>query len=462
MADGTWDMKVLAGVHAGAEVTLAAEDAVVGTDDDCDFVFDDPGLAGRHFALLPGEDSVRLTLLDHGGTVVVDGQPVDSSVEVPPYRVVACGRLALAFGPTGRPWPPIEVPEVAVDEGGADPAEEASAVESAAVPAEPVPAGTEGDAPLPERRRWVAVGGIAVAAAVLLAVTVWLLVPRQVVRHATDPKVATAVIEKLATERGAAVRLHVDDDGIVRVEGHVATNAARTELLQELADAHHRAVVHITSTEEIAGYARAVLGQALGLDARDAVEVTPVEDAPGKLHISGYVVDEARLAHARQLLERDVKEAKGFTYAVETRDARLAVLRTRLDALGFGRRLRIQRFPDRVGLFGAIESAQELARVKELVASFNEEYASRPRLEVKGTNALLGESTIALEIRAVVGGDDVHVILHDGTRVVPGSEVDGYRVDTITERYMILERAARGLQDAARAEDVAYFVFADA
>ena len=462
MADGTWDMKVLAGVHAGAEVTLAAEDAVVGTDDDCDFVFDDPGLAGRHFVLLPGEDSVRLTLLDHAGTIVVDGQPVDSSVEVAPYSVVACGRLALAFGPTGQPWPPMEVPEVAVDEAVEDPAGEANDVEPADAPDETAAPVAESDAPVPVRRRWVAVGGIAVAAAVLVAVTVWLLVPRQVERQATDPKVATAAIEKLATERGAAVRLHVDDDGIVRVEGHVATNAARTELLQELANAHHRAVVHITSTEEIAGYARAVLGQALGLDARDAVEVAPVEDAPGTLHISGYVVDEARLAHARRLLERDVKEATGFTYAVETRDTRLAVLRTRLDALGFGRRLRIQRFPDRVGLFGAIASAEELARVEELAASFNKEYASRPRLEVQGTDSLLGESTIALEIRAVVGGDDLHVILHDGTRVVPGSEVDGYQVETITERYMILERAAQGLQDAARADDVAYFVFADA
>ena len=141
---------------------------------------------------------------------------------------------------------------------------------------------------------------------------------------------------------------------------------------------------------------------------------------------------------------------------------RLAVLRCRLDALGFGRRLRIQRFPERVGLFGDIGSAEELARVNALVASFNDEFGSRPRLEVTGTDTLLGESTIALEIRAVVGGDDVHVILHDGTRVSPGSEVDGYEVDALTERYMILKRTPRGPAAPARGEDVAYFVFADA
>ena len=467
MADGLWDMKVLAGVHAGAEATLPDEAAVVGTDEDCDFVFEDAGLAGRHFVLTPGEGGVRLDLLGHGGTVVVDGEPVEDGVDVPAYRVVACGRLALAFGPAGEAWPPIDVPDaaadsaVAVDEAADDADGQTGDVSPGDTPVEPAPGDGEADAWASVRRRRAALVALGVAATVLVGAAAWLLVPREVERPATDPAAAAAAIEDLAARHGAVVEVDVDGDGTVRVAGHIGTNEARTKLLADLADVHYRAVVRISSTEEIAAFAMAVLDQSLGLDTRDTVGVAPVEGAPGKLHISGYVEDEAKLTHARRLLERDVKEARGFTYAVETRDTRLAVLRSRLDALGFGRRLRIQSFPDRVGLFGVIESAEELARVNTLVASFNAEFASRPRLEVKGTDSLLGESTIDLEIRAVVGGDEVHVILHDGTRVVPGSEVEGYEVDTLTERYMILKRTVRGPADPTRRDDVAYFVLAD-
>jgi len=45
MADRLWTMKILSGVHVGAEAALSDEAAVIGSDDACDFVLEEIGRA---------------------------------------------------------------------------------------------------------------------------------------------------------------------------------------------------------------------------------------------------------------------------------------------------------------------------------------------------------------------------------------------------------------------------------
>ena len=109
MAEQLWTMKILAGVHVGAEVTLSDEEATLGRDDACDFILEDAGLADRHIRLYAGT-GLRMTVLDGSGPVCVDGRPVEGSVELAPYQVVTVGGLALALGPADRAWPSIDLP----------------------------------------------------------------------------------------------------------------------------------------------------------------------------------------------------------------------------------------------------------------------------------------------------------------------------------------------------------------
>ena len=112
-------------------------------------------------------------------------------------------------------------------------------------------------------------------------------------------------------------------------------------------------------------------------------------------------------------------------------------------------------------MFGPVRSTEELTRIVALAEDFNDEFDSRPVLKLSGTDSFLGESTIDLDVRAVVLGESNHVILHDGESYREGSTVaDHYVVKTITDHYMILEKATQLTDDgAAHRPDVVYFLF---
>ena len=466
-------MKVLAGVHVGAEVTLSDEEAILGRDDACDFVLEDTGLAGRHILLCAGTD-IRMTVLDGSGPVCVDGRPVEGSIELRPYQVVSVGGLALALGPADQAWPPIDLPASSSPESRSALEDVAACEEPAEGPGQGSP--TSEDPPatdtgesggMPEEvkrsssRRVQAAGMVVVV--LLAAAVIWLLAPRPVQTVHGDPKETVRVIEEITSRYGAVVQIESDTgtDGSITVTGNIDTTQKRLKLLDDLAKANINATVHITSNAEIAESVTSILDHSLNADQRNAVAVRPVENSPGELTIFGYVEQESSLSAAKSIIERDVKEFIALHYKVQTRADRLSVLRQRLDDSDLGAGMQIQELPDGVGLFGPVRTAEELSQVVKLADDFNDEFDSRPLLRLSGTDSFLGESTIDLEVRAVVLGDSTHVILHDGESYHVGSKVaDHYVVKTITERYMVLEKTTQLTGDrAAGGPDVAYFIF---
>ena len=466
-------MKILAGVHAGAEVTLSDEEAILGRDDACDFVLEDTGLAGRHILLCAGTD-VRMTVLDGSSPVCVDGRPVEGSIELRPYQVVSVGGLALALGPADQAWPPIDLPASSSPESRSALEDVAACEEPAEGPGQGSPTsedppatdtGESGGMPEEAKRsssRRVQAAGMVVVV-LLAAAVIWLLAPRPVQTVHGDPKETVRVIEEITSRYGAVVQIESDTgtDGSITVTGNIDTTQKRLKLLDDLAKANINATVHITSNAEIAESVTSILDHSLNADQRNAVAVRPVENSPGELTIFGYVEQESSLSAAKSIIERDVKEFIALHYKVQTRADRLSVLRQRLDDSDLGAGMQIQELPDGVGLFGPVRTAEELSRVVKLADDFNDEFDSRPLLRLSGTDSFLGESTIDLEVRAVVLGDSTHVILHDGESYHVGSKVaDHYVVKTITERYMVLEKTTQLTGDrAAGGPDVAYFIF---
>ena len=462
MAEQHWTLKILAGVHVGAEITLPDEESILGSDDVCDLMVDDAGLAGRHVSLSPGPTGVRLSVLDTASPVVVDGQPLEGTVELGAYQVVSVGGLSLAVGPADQPWPAIELPSSQAaappseaDESGVDEATEAQA-----------PAGTDAegsDETVRAPRRWALAAGVLVGVLIVAAGGGWLLTPREVASHRATAAETTRQIQEIASRHGAVIEIAAEarSDGLLRVTGVVATEAQRSELIEALSHAGVHAVVDIRSTEEIVESVTSILNQSLNLDANNAVQVVPVAGAPGKVRVAGYVEDETSLLETQAIIERDVRHAKGFTYEVETKAERLSALRQRLGAAGVGGRFRIQELDDRIGLFGPVHSEDELSRLHLLARDFNDEFDSRPSLTLSGTASFVGESTIDLDVRAVVFGERNHVVLHDGESYAEGSKVPGdYVIRTITGQYVILERTEHLEEDAATADaEIAYFIF---
>ena len=469
MTGQLWTMKILSGVHVGAEVTLDAEEAVIGSGEDCDFVLEDRGLAGRHISLLPTGPGVRLTVLDAGNTVYVDGQRIDGSVLLDPFQVVSMGGLSLAVGPAGQPWPKVDLPSIQADAGDAPKPDAAAADadapgEEAALEGEPTMArGEDADEAAARPHRRMPAAAAAAAAVLAIAGAAWLLTPDEPEPRHRDPAQAAREIREIAQRYGADIQVGFerDPDAPVTVTGSVVSDRDLRSLLDELAATGVRAAVHIVSSEQLSAYANAILEQALNRDGRNRVEALPVPHAPGELAIVGYVERESSLSAARALLAQDLKGANGLTYRIQTAADRLAVLRRRLDRLGLGDRLLIQRLDDGVGLFGPVRSGEELARIRGLVEDFNAEFDSRPLLRLDGTDSFLGVSTVDFDVRAVVLGERIHVIAQDGASYAEGSKIPGgYVVRTITERYMILEKPVEISQaEEAESPGLAYVIF---
>lgn len=469
MADRNWTLKILSGVHVGAEVTLVEEEAVLGSDDDCDLVLEDDRLAGRHISLLAAESGVRLRVLDSGNPVLVDGQQIGGSALLEAFQVVSIGGLSLAVGPAGQAWPHIDLPPVEAGDGDAPELDKAAAPTGSTAYREGSEAGTEGvrvegaDTAAERSPRRMQAAAVAVAALLVVAGASWLLAPKAPHREHAEPAQAAREVEKIASRYGAVVQVNAPEipDAPVAVTGNIGTERDLRGFLEELAETDVRATVHLVSSEQLVNYVNAILEQSLNRDGRNRVEAQPVTDAPGELVISGYVERPASLAATRELLARDLSGSRGLSYRIETRADRLAVLQQRLEGLGLADRLRIQQLADSVGLFGPVRSAGELARIRKLAEEFNAEFDSRPPLRLDGTDSFLGISTIDFDVRAVVLGERIHVIAQDGASYAEGSKIPGgYVVRTITERYMILEKPAKIRQVEEDGEPaLAYVIF---
>ena len=459
-------MRVLTGVHSGAEALLSDDEAVLGRAEDCDFVFDDPAFCDRHIVLRADAGGLVLRVLDTATPVQMDGRDVEGEVGLEPYQVVSIGGVSLAVGPADEAWPAIELPTGPTGAAPEHPepvAQGSDAEQPAADAPDQDPAVESSQLTRPRRRLPAMLAALGAGVVALVAAVGWLLVPREVERVQADLEEVATRIHAVATRHHAVVEVHEDPNlpGTMRVSGFIETEAGQARMLADLAQAGVRATVHVVSTERLCDYVRSAVGQSVGLDARNDIRVEPVSGAPGKILVSGYLRDAAGLKELQSILERDVAEASAISYHVQTRAERLSDLRERLGQLGLVPQLRIQQFEDRIGLFGPVDSAEQLSDIKHLADTFNAAFDSRPALRLNGTESFLGESTIELDVRAVVLGDDPHVVLHDGERYGRGAKVEGgYVIAVIAERHMILELPDSTVAgEASEATDVAYFIF---
>lgn len=455
-------LRILAGVHTGAEVALPDGRTVLGRDDSCDLVFDDAGLAGRHVALHAGAD-LRLTVLD-SALVFVDGEPVRESVVVEFYQVVSLGRLAFALGPAQGAWPAIDVassPAVVGVSPPADPAEDDAPSDDAPAP---VAAACAAVSPPARRfRRMASFTALCLFVLVACGVAVSFLGSTSPSFDRPGPEAAARAIRSIAARHGAVVLVEPVPlpDGSLSVSGYVDTAQTLRRVLSELAQAMIHATVHLVVTDDLVEAVTSVVDESVNSDKRNALHVRAVEGSPGDVVLFGYVDDSSTLAGIASVIERDVYAYRAIHYDIETRKDRLQLLRGRLDALGLKAPLRIQEVSGGVGLFGPVEGSTQLERILALAAEFNAEFDSRPLVRVSGTDSFVGESTIDLDVRSLVLGDSIHVVLGDGESHTVGSVVeDRYVVTALTERYMILRKSARIADGHAfAAPDVAYYLF---
>src|SRR5215470_8699361 len=104
-AGGRFTIRILNGLHEGAEMKIPAGGVVVGNDEKCDLILCDAKLVSRHMQLIPVGESVILRPLN--GTVFLNQTTVRGDIRVKSSKqIVTIGDTFLAIKhPSEVGWP---------------------------------------------------------------------------------------------------------------------------------------------------------------------------------------------------------------------------------------------------------------------------------------------------------------------------------------------------------------------
>ena len=98
-------VRILSGLHRGAEVTVANDEhCVIGCDPECSIVLFDPQVAPRHCVLQADEFGLSCRALE--AAVVVDDRPIAAGevAKLEDFSLIRCGQAALSIGPPQGDW----------------------------------------------------------------------------------------------------------------------------------------------------------------------------------------------------------------------------------------------------------------------------------------------------------------------------------------------------------------------
>ncbi len=471
-AERVWKIKILSGFHAGAELVLPDETQVLGCGVECDLVLDDAGLAETHIGLTPLEGGLRLQLLDESAPTYLDGQLVDGEIDLAPLQVITVGTVHVAVGPAGETWPKIEIPTLAsaspeeASEGSAEESEEQPTDEEQPPPPQPTaPQQTSAPSPRKPQQLLGRLAAVAVGmAALTVAALIWLGGPNEVETNAPQAEEVLLAVQEIASRLGAQVRTDLPEDstGLVTVTGFTRRDQDRLHFEKGLREAGIRANVRLTSSGDILRSVRALISEITEPGSDTDLRAAASPDKPGHTIVTGYVENDQILRRLQRLLELEVRTHRGFTFSVDNQDYREAILQERLSELRLRRELHIQDLDDGIALFGPAPDLQEMVRLRVMVDEFNREFNSRPTLRLPGTSTFLGKSTIELEYRALVLGEDSHqLITRNGEARSVGDIVMGnWSIWDIDPRYVILQQASEVGSSTRRSSTSrrAYFV----
>jgi type III secretion system YscD/HrpQ family protein len=254
-------LKVLSGVHLGAEVELTGEALTIGRDPTCDIILEDRLLAEKHLEITRQEAQVQMRVL--ALPAALDGKSLETGTySVPPYIVFTIGSTHLAYGGRDTAWPTLRFP--------------------ASLPQAPAAVAVSPTTQPPHSgASWViwsaAAGLILFFGGALLALLHWL--------HLTDAQTQDntaelAAVRAVLKEHAQANNLDAKQDGpVIQVYGRVAND-------EDSADIHHAVnylelpvTYKITSQESLVNQGRSLislhdLGLTLNADGLNAVVLT--------------------------------------------------------------------------------------------------------------------------------------------------------------------------------------------
>lgn len=310
-----WLIKVIAGPHQGAEISLGEGKALVGSDDDCDVVLHDVLIAPQHFELEFGGAGTGVSAAPLGGRVFVNGKRIkEGRQNVPNFAFISAGGTHLVVGPEKGPWPLLSAADVPELEKAQDEEKEKSDDASEASDNLPENADHEqttdsekaGNVPPTAKRRTAWVG---VLLGCLLLAGWYIAWQNMMPGLNPDAAAAPTAVEKASlalAKAGVRQQVRIEEMGDkILATGYVDTDMKQREVLALLRETVPGVLTRVWSLEKVASTARSLLNaQKLSL------QVNGLRD--GELRISGMVGSTEEWERVKQMLLTEVPGLSGI------------------------------------------------------------------------------------------------------------------------------------------------------
>lgn len=463
-------LKVLSGIHQGAELELApGRTLVFGSSEDCDIALDDPLVALEHLRLSSNETNgpTSITFLQPG-FVGEEFYPAGKSVTVPDMVVVSFGQTQFAVGTNATQWTQIKLPDWQIlrsklaesDQGSeALPESEAGesngespeevAAESVTSPnptqSQPSPVTSVSAEPLatPKNKKYRYVStmaGLALVGAAVAGLLFSQFIPsRHINATASQASVGHLALTSASPKvRETCERLGLQyrkDKGLQVVSGMLKNQEDVRKARAELRALDPHLSFRVVAEDEMLKSAEQVI-RGFGFP----IAVTVGQDAT--LQLTGAAPDERQMENVLTRLRSDVPGVNGFDVKVELLSQVSDALTSELAALN----LKDVRLEINNGLLQARGTipATASSRWKEKLSEWQARYSLIEKVEDRTEQLSVAQVAMAEEVKvdapppltspiaSIRQGEIASFKTSDGRMYFPNAVVDnGYIVDSI-------------------------------
>lgn len=443
-------LKIFYGPHSGAEIPLASDvEFVIGQDEECDFVLNDPKVSPQHLKFTLHGQQVVLQPLD--GDVHVNAKKIDQKGDKCNFfDLITVGSTGFAIGPMDAKWPEIEKHDV----NNMDTSNAASVESEVQMPLleEKVGKASSPKAEFVEKRySTVLYQYIAVLLVILIiaAVVGWSLISKGPPLKVVNP--VTLINDKLLEMGAKNVTITEDPSGRLILKGYLVEPVEKEKLRQFCISAYRNTQFNVFSEAELLGAIQ---------DTLDAYnfKLNLANLGAGHFSISGITDTQQKLDSVIGGLIKDISGIKH----IENKTKSLSNMKSKIQKLiaEFDGHADITLLADNAQftISGMLDSKKleewnsffakniekmdsDISVINKVIAKVienNETYqveTDKKLTDIKVTDA------IKLSVLSITEGRNPYVTMKNGVKLFKGAHIDaGYRIKDIKQQYIVLEK----------------------
>jgi len=438
-----WTLKILSGVHLGAEIPLYQGSTRLGKAEDNDIVLSGDNLPDHLATLVCREEGIFVEEINTGQQNYLAGQPfADNKQAVSPFEVLTLGLLHLVYGPKSEAWPEVELPELQQVEAKEENVSDEQAPDAEMPETSQEEPSQEQVAPEKGKKRTPVLLAAGLLGLALGCGGIYMGFSPQdneavIMSPAEQGQHRQQNLQQVLTAAGLS-QLQLTQNkqnNTLLLEGFVADSKQQDKLKQLIAQAGYPVKTNIRVLSQLfnnLGYLLKVLGY-------PDLTVNYGEQA-GDFVIGGYLEDNSRWADLKSKLERDVAGVGHIRADFDTLSSRAAWLKTQLSDAGLDN-LELGKQASAIVVRGEI-AAGSLASWQQIEQEFKERYLGLPKLEFSAQRI---EKTIQ-EIKGVSLGAVPYITTTGGKRVITGGKLaGGYLIESIGPDRVVLSKAGKAM-----------------